>query len=249
MSIARKKSTPLPTKKTPTNISATLSPSPLSVKQNVLLLPVPALLEERKEADALVKQLIDTLPTRLDTEAQMGQASEHLVISRKLRKAFEEKVRELKKPFDEAVENIKNDYNPYVVRLKGVEDKLNLLISAYRTEATRKQQVEEQRLREQHQKTMDQARAQGVNPLSIPAPLPAAAPPTGFQTTHGKTQTMRVPRWKCVDPAQVPYEHAGVKLWLLNEAGIGTLRRGAGIEAVSPIAGIEYYYDETTVVK
>jgi hypothetical protein len=51
------------------------------------------------------------------------------------------------------------------------------------------------------------------------------------------------------DPSQVPYEYNGVKLWLLNDAGIGTLRRGAGVEAQSPIPGIEYYYDETTVVK
>lgn len=214
-----------------------------------LELPKPALLAERQEADDLIKKLTDTLPARLDDEVAMGQASEHLIITRKLRKAFEEKLKEVCKPIKQAIEDLKNDYNPYVVKLEAVETKLNGLLNAYRTEATRKQQLEQQRLDDAHRKTMDEARAQGVNPLSIPVPQAAPAPPVGFQTAHGKTTTMRVPKWRCTDPTQVPYEYNGVKLWLLNDAGIGALRRGAGVEAQSPIAGIEYFYDETTVVK
>ena len=220
-----------------------------TLPSNIIALPTPALLAERQQADDLIKQLTDTLPAKLLDETMMGQASEQLIISRKLRKAFEEMIKEKKKPFDEVIDGIKNDYSPYVVRLKGAEDKINLLLQDYRAEATRKQQLEDQRIADAHRKTMDEARAQGVNPLSIPVPQAAPPPPVGFQTAHGKTTTMRVPRWKCSDPSQVPYEYNGVKLWLLNDAGIGTLRRGAGVEAQSPIPGIEYYYDETTVVK
>jgi hypothetical protein len=135
------------------------------------------------------------------------------------------------------------------VRLEETEGKLNRLLSDYRAEATRKQQLEQQQREEEHRKNMDEARAQGVNPLSIPAPLPAAAPPVGFQTAHGKTQTMRVAKWRVVDESQIPYQFGTTKLWLLNEAGIGQLRRAAGVEAKSEIPGIEFYYEETTVVR
>lgn len=222
---------------------------PPKLPENVLVLPTPALLSERKEADDLIKKLTDTLPARLDDEVAMGQASEHLIITRKLRKAFEEKLKEVCKPIKQAIEDLKNDYNPYVVKLAAVEAKLNGLLSAYRAEATRKQQLEDQRIAEAHRKTMDEARAQGVNPLSIPVPQAALAPPGGFQTAYGKTSTMRVSKWRVTDLNVIPFEYNGVQLWLLNDAGIGVLRRAARVEAQSPIPGILYYWDETTVVK
>lgn len=230
-------------------VAERISDLPPAAQKNVLVLPAPELVAERQQADALIQKLTDTLPARLDDEVGMGQASEHLIITRKLRKAFEDKLKELKKPIDKALDDLKNDYKPYIVRLETTEGTLNRLLSDYRAEATRKQAVEDERIRKEHQANMDLARDQGVNPLSIPVPQAAAAPPTGFQTAHGKTTTMRVPRWRCTDPGAVPYEYAGTKLWMLNDAGIGTIRRGAGVEAKSPIPGIEFYYDETTVVK
>lgn len=214
-----------------------------------LELPKPALLSERQEADELMNKLTNTLPKHLETEINMGQASEHLIICRKLRKLFEDKHTELKKPINAELEKLKNEYNPYVVRLKAAEENINLLLRTYRDEATKRQQLEDQRRADEHKNTMNDARAQGVNPLSVPAPLPAAAPPSGFQTAHGKTGTMRVGKWRVVDNTQVPFEYNGTPLWLLNEAGIGQVRRSMGVEAVSPIPGIEFYIDETTVVR
>lgn len=242
----KKKPEPAP-KETPNLIrNQVVPPAP---QQNVLVLPAPALLSERKEADELIKKLTDTLPAILKDEVQMGQASEHLIITRKLRKMFEDTLKDLKKPINKALDDLKNDYNPYIVRLEETEKKLNGLLSAYRAEATRLQNLEDQRIQQEHDKAMQDARDQGVNPLSLPQPVRAVAPPTGFQTSHGKTTTMRIAKWRVVDESQIPYQFGTTRLWLLNEAGIGQLRRAAGVEAKSEIPGIEFFTEETTVVK
>lgn len=189
-----------------------------------------------------------TPPAKIANDIEMGTVSAKLIEVTKARKAFEAKKKELCEPFKEGIAGISAEYDPFIERCKEYESKVRPMITMYRTEAQRKADEEQAKADELYRQQQAQARRARQNPLSVPRPAAPQGPPIGFTTAVGQTGVRKVKRWRAVDMAQIPYEHGGETLWVLNMTAIGKLRAQAAQDATSDIPGIEYYVEEVPVV-
>lgn len=190
----------------------------------------------------------------LKTEEDMGWASDDLATLRKMRKAFEAKLKELCKPFKEGIEALKAEFDLIILPLqdaeKAVDTKITLCRNVLRAEAEKLKREQEAAQREAERL----ARLANQPPPPPPAPVQDVARGFKVPTTGAKTGVMKVAKWKVVDESKVPMTifvdgKESEPLWVLNEGAITRIRKAAGMEATSSIPGIEFYFDETNTVR
>lgn len=190
----------------------------------------------------------------LKTEEDMGWASDDLATLRKMRKAFEAKLKELCKPFKEGIEALKVEFDLIILPLqdaeKAVDTKITLCRNVLRAEAEKLKREQEAAQREAERL----ARLANQPPPPPPAPVQDVARGFKVPTTGAKTGVMKVAKWKVVDESLVPMTilvdgKESEPLWVLNEGAITRIRKAAGMEATSSIPGIEFYFDETNTVR
>lgn len=188
----------------------------------------------------------------LKTEEDMGWASDDLATLRKMRKQFEAKLKELCQPFKDGIEALKKEFDQVIDPLKGAEATIDKKITecriALRAEADklrREQEAEQRRL---------EAEARKANQPPPPPPVQEVARGFKVPTTGAKTGVMKVRKWRVVDESKVPMTimlngKESDPLWALNTAAITYIRMGTPMDGVSPIPGIEFYFDETNTVR
>lgn len=216
-----------------------------TVHNTVLVNASAALTKELRVLEPQYLQAEKYVLHEVHSEEEMGKASENKTFLRKVRQAFEEKLRDLTKPFKDGIAKLADEFKPKVERLKEMEKANTDAIQDYHTRAEVKAKEEQDKLDKLHREQQDQARQRGQNPLAVPAPQAVTPPPTGFQTQHGGVHKRRLPKWKVVELEKVPYNHLGADLWMLNEAALTKLRQQAGEDLSRAPEGIEYYYEET----
>ena len=190
----------------------------------------------------------------LNTEEDMGWASDDLATLRKLRKDFEKKLKDLCQPFKDGIEALKAEFDTIINPLKAAEGVIDGKITACR----RALQAEADKLRreqEAEQRRLE-AEARKANQPPPPPPPPVLDAARGFKvpTTGAKTGVMKVAKWKVVNESLVPMTiivdgKESETLWVLNEGAITRIRKAAGMDAASSIPGIEFYVDETNTVR
>lgn len=206
---------------------------------------------ERERAGTAITRAHEVV---LKTEEDMGWASDDLATLRKLRKQFEGKLKELCQPFKDGIEALKAEFDTIIEPLKAaegvVDGKITTCRAALRAEADklrREQEAEQCRL---------EVEARKANQPPPPPPSPVQDVARGFKvpTTGAKTGVMKVAKWKVVDESKVPMtimvdSKESEPLWVLNDGAITRIRKAAGMDAISNIPGIEFYYDETNTVR
>jgi len=190
----------------------------------------------------------------LKTEEDMGWASDDLATLRKLRKDFEKKLKDLCQPFKDGIEALKAEFDTIINPLKAAEGVIDGKITACRV-ALRAEADKLRREQEAEQRRLE-AEARKANQPPPPPPSPVQDVARGFKvpTTGAKTGVMRVAKWKVANESQVPMTimvdgKESEPLWVLNDGAITRIRKAAGMDAISNIPGIEFYYDETNTVR
>lgn len=209
--------------------------------------------------DKSVQERVGTAITRahevvLKTEEDMGWASDDLATLRKMRKEFEAKLKELCQPFKAGIEALKAEFDTIIEPLKKAEGVVDGKITACRT-ALRAEADKLRREQEAEQRRLE-AEARKANQPPPPPPPPVQEVARGFKvpTTGAKTGVMKVAKWKVVDESKVPMtimvdSKESEPLWVLNDGAITRIRKAAGMDATSNIPGIEFYVDETNIVR
>ena len=206
---------------------------------------------ERERAGTAITRAHEVV---LKTEEDMGWASDDLATLRKLRKQFEGKLKELCQPFKDGIEALKKEFDQVIEPLKGAEATIDKKITECRIalraaadKLRREQEAEQRRL---------EAEARKANQPPPPPPPPVQEVAKGFKvpTTGAKTGVMKVAKWKVVDESKVPMtimvdSKESEPLWVLNDGAITRIRKAAGMDATSNIPGIEFYVDETNIVR
>ena len=190
----------------------------------------------------------------LKTEEDMGWASDDLATLRKLREDFEKKLKDLCQPFKDGLEALKAEFDTIINPLKAAEGVIGSKITACRV-ALRAEADKLRREQEAEQRRLE-AEARKANQPPPPPPPPVQDVARGFKvpTTGAKTGVMKVAKWKVVDESKVPMTimvdgKESEPLWVLNNGAITRIRKAAGMNAISNIPGIEFYYDETNTVR
>lgn len=166
-------------------------------------------------------------------------------------KQFEKEFKQLKRVHLDGIKLLESRFKEIAEPYRQMRDKVKQLILDWRAEEKRKADEEARKLleaREAEVQAVSEATKQPVEIVSqyVPQPPPPKADPgRGMMTSQGAVRFRRVPKWKIVDYAAIPWEHKGVRLWALNEAEITRLRREAGENLQDAPAGIEFYYEET----